>query len=96
MQVQLWAKLRGKERCCWEHLGEHDENVIGNSWKHVENILGEHIGNMVGTPISKKIDSHNLLPFTPLPPRGKKWVLLYMLNNEVSFLKSFSPFLAPY
>jgi hypothetical protein len=49
-----WAKLCDKERCYWEHLGEHGENVIGNSWKHVENILGEHIRNTVGTPISKK------------------------------------------
>jgi len=57
-------------------LGTH-----GHMLKH----FGEHIGNMVGTPISKKIDSHNLLPFThpcplpptkTLPPRGKKWVLL--------------------
>jgi hypothetical protein len=53
MQVQLWAKLCDKERCYWEHLGEHGENVIGNTWTHVETFWGTHWQHGGNTNIQK-------------------------------------------
>jgi hypothetical protein len=47
-------------KCHWE--------LMETCRKHV----GEHIGNMVGTPISKKIDAHNLLHFPPPPSQGEE------------------------
>jgi hypothetical protein len=88
MQVQLWAKLCDKERCYWEHLGEHGENVIGNAWTHVENILGNTLATWWEHQYPKKL-THTTFSLSPTPaPKGKKMgPPMCMLNHEVSFLK---------
>lgn len=80
MQVQLWAKLCDKERCYWEHLGEHGENVIGNAWTHVENILGNTLATWWEHQYPKKL-THTTFSLSPIPapcplqkpcPQGEK------------------------